>query len=159
MNTKWISFGQILLFKDSLSCLVTLGSSCESLNKRFWPRRLPRWLNGKEFACQCRRQRRCRFDSWVGKIPWRRKWQLAPIFFLENFMEPVGLKSMRWQRVGLDWVTKHTHMINLENKRFKYQFSKGVDSLEWSFILLYCKNWQFVIKLYFIEVKVSFSEV
>ena len=25
---------------------------------------------------------RDRFDPWVGKIPWRRKWQLAPIFLL-----------------------------------------------------------------------------
>ena len=29
------------------------------------------WLSGKEFACQCRR---CGFDPWVRKIPWRRKW-------------------------------------------------------------------------------------
>ena len=28
----------------------------------------PRWLSGKEFSCQCRR---CRFDPWVRKIPWR----------------------------------------------------------------------------------------
>ena len=26
---------------------------------------LPKWRSGKEF----------RFDPWVGKIPWRRKWQ------------------------------------------------------------------------------------
>ena len=25
--------------------------------------------------------RRCRFDPWVGKIPWRRKWQPNPVFF------------------------------------------------------------------------------
>ena len=31
----------------------------------------------KESTCQCRR---CRFDSWVWKIPWRRKWQFTPIF-------------------------------------------------------------------------------
>ena len=24
---------------------------------------------GKEPACQCRRHKRCEFDSWVGKIP------------------------------------------------------------------------------------------
>ena len=24
--------------------------------------------------------RRCRFDPWVGKIPWRRKWQPTPVF-------------------------------------------------------------------------------
>ena len=27
-------------------------------------------LNGKESACQCRR---CRYDPWLGKIPWRRR--------------------------------------------------------------------------------------
>ena len=31
-------------------------------------------------SCQCRRCRRCRFDSWTGKIPWRRKWQPTPVF-------------------------------------------------------------------------------
>ena len=40
---------------------------------------LPRWLNGKESTCQCRRCR-CGFDPWIGKIPWNRKWQLAPVF-------------------------------------------------------------------------------
>ena len=29
---------------------------------------LPRWLSGKESACQCRRPG---FHPWVGKIPWR----------------------------------------------------------------------------------------
>ena len=36
----------------------------------------PRWLSGKESACQRRRRG---FDPWVGKIPWRRKWQPAPV--------------------------------------------------------------------------------
>ena len=34
-----------------------------------WEGRLPRWLSGKEFACQYRRCRRCRFHPWVRKIP------------------------------------------------------------------------------------------
>jgi len=29
---------------------------------------------------QCRSPRRCRFDLWVGKIPWRREWQPVPVF-------------------------------------------------------------------------------
>ena len=29
---------------------------------------------GREPACQCRRRKRCRFDPWVGKIPWKGKW-------------------------------------------------------------------------------------
>ena len=31
--------------------------------------RLPRWLSGKESACQFRRHRSCGFDHWVRKIP------------------------------------------------------------------------------------------
>ena len=29
--------------------------------------------------------RRCRFDSWVGKIPWSRKWQPTPVFLPGKF--------------------------------------------------------------------------
>ena len=36
--------------------------------------------SGGEPACQCRRRRRHRFHLWVGKIPWRRAWQPAPVF-------------------------------------------------------------------------------
>ena len=28
----------------------------------------------------CGRLKRRRFDAWVGKIPWRRKWQPTPVF-------------------------------------------------------------------------------
>ena len=46
---------------------------------------LARWLSGKESACQCRRWKRCRFDPWLGRIPWSRKWQPTPVFLPENF--------------------------------------------------------------------------
>ena len=29
---------------------------------------------------QCRRHKRCGFNPWVGKIPWRRTWQPTPVF-------------------------------------------------------------------------------
>ena len=35
---------------------------------------------GKEPTCQCRRHKRLGFDPWVGKSPWRRAWQLTPVF-------------------------------------------------------------------------------
>ena len=35
------------------------------------------WLSGRELACQ---RKRCEFDSWVRKIPWRKKWQPIPVF-------------------------------------------------------------------------------
>ena len=38
--------------------------------------------SGKEPTCQCRR---CRFSPWVGKIPWRRKWQPTPMFLPGEF--------------------------------------------------------------------------
>ena len=34
---------------------------------------------GKESTRQYRRLGRCRFDPWVVKIPWRRKWQPTPV--------------------------------------------------------------------------------
>ena len=40
--------------------------------------------SGKESACQCRRLKRRRFSPWVGKIPWRRKWQPTPVFLPEE---------------------------------------------------------------------------
>ena len=40
----------------------------------------PGGISGKEPACQCRRHRRRGFNLWVRKIPWRKKWQPAPVF-------------------------------------------------------------------------------
>ena len=40
---------------------------------------LPCDSDGQESALQCRR---CRFNHWVGKIPWRRKWLPTPVFLL-----------------------------------------------------------------------------
>ena len=42
--------------------------------------RLPGWRGSKELACQCGTHKRCGFDPWVGKIPWRRKCQLTAVF-------------------------------------------------------------------------------
>ena len=41
-----------------------------------WPS-FPRWHSGKEPTSQ---SRRLRFSPWIGKIPWRRKWQPTPVF-------------------------------------------------------------------------------
>ena len=40
----------------------------------------PDGASGKETTCQWRRHKRCGFDPWVRKIPWRRKWQPTPVF-------------------------------------------------------------------------------
>ena len=67
--------------------------------------KLPRWHSGKEPTCQCRRCERCRFDPWVGKIPWRRAWQSTPVFLpRESHGQRSGrLWSIGSQRVRHDW--------------------------------------------------------
>ena len=57
-------------------------------------------------AYQCRRHR---FKPWVRKIPWRRKWQPAPVFLPGKFQGQsslVGYSPWDCKRVGLDLVTK-----------------------------------------------------
>ena len=49
----------------------------EGLNNIIIQLGLPQWLDGKEATCQYRRQG---FHPWVGKIPWRRRWQPTPVF-------------------------------------------------------------------------------
>ena len=40
----------------------------------------PGGASGKQPACQSRKWRRCGFDPWVGKMPWRRTRQPTPVF-------------------------------------------------------------------------------
>ena len=39
----------------------------------------------KKPSCQCRRRKRHGFDPWVGKMPWRRKWQPTPVLLPGEF--------------------------------------------------------------------------
>ena len=54
---------------------------------------------GKDSPCQCRR---CGFSLWVGKIPWRRAWQLASVFLPRKFYGQRSLVgySLWGHRVG-----------------------------------------------------------
>ena len=52
---------------------------------------------------QCRRLRRCRFDPWVRKNPWRREWQLTPVFLAGYNPMDRGVWQTTVQRVGHDW--------------------------------------------------------
>ena len=77
------------------------------------------WLLGPWFhsfsvyhLLYCRQCRRCGFNRWFGKIPWRRKWQPTPVFLPG---ESHGLRSLAGyspcssRRVRQDLVTKSTH--------------------------------------------------
>ena len=64
--------------------------------------RLPWWLSDKETACQYRRRG---FSPWVGKIPWRRKWQPTLMLIAEKFHRHRSLVgtvhgvAKRWMRL------------------------------------------------------------
>ena len=58
--------------------------------------------DGKESACQCKRHG---FDSWIERIPWRRKWQSTPVFLPGKFHRQRSLASCSpwsFERVGHD---------------------------------------------------------
>ena len=58
-----------LFYMSSPACVIC------SICKGF-----PGGANGKAPTCQCRRLKKCGFDPWVGKIPWRRKQQPTSLF-------------------------------------------------------------------------------
>ena len=79
----------------------------------------------QEPVCQCRRQKRPSFGTWVGKIPWRRKLQPTPVFLPgeshgQRSLDPMdrGLQSIVSRRVGHDWsdftFTFHSHALEKE---------------------------------------------
>ena len=77
-----------LLFLPSLSFFFFLGGDlqccvhfcCTAKWFSYTSRGFPGGASGKESASQCQGLKRCQFDPWVRKIPWRRKWQPNPAF-------------------------------------------------------------------------------
>ena len=84
-------------------CLLTVHLSLE---EKF----IPDGDSGEESVCQCRRHRRRRFNPWVRKILWLRKWQPTSVFLPGNSTEPSGLQSTGLQRVRHNWGHLHTIM-------------------------------------------------
>ena len=70
---------------------------------------LPIWYSGKESACQYRRCKRHRFNPWVRKIPWSRKWQPTPLFLPGKFHGQRRLAGYgSWDHKESD-TTQHIH--------------------------------------------------
>ena len=63
-------------------CIPLCSYVKKEVHSKLWTKvpsvkRLPRWLSGKESACQCRA---AGFNPWSGKIAWRKKSQPPPVF-------------------------------------------------------------------------------
>ena len=79
--------------------------------------RIPGGSDGKESACW-----RPKFDPWVGKIPWRRKWQPTPIF--------LPGKSHRWRSLA-----GYSPLGRKESRNVKFfflTFTPGFNFCLWS---------------------------
>ena len=76
---------------------------------------LLRWCSGKDSACQCRRRKRQRFNLWVRKTLWNRKWQPAPVFLPGKFHGQrflVGYSPRSHRKSDMTGsLTKHTHTL------------------------------------------------
>ena len=74
---------------------------------------LPRWLRGKESTCQWRRHRRHRFDPWVGKVPWRRKWQPISVFLpgISHGQRSLVGYTPWGHRVGHEWTCMQARSV------------------------------------------------
>ena len=76
-----------------------------------------RWLSSKEYACQ---YRRCRSDIWVGRVPWKGKWQPTPVFLPGKSHRQRSLTGYNlWghRRVGHNLVTKQQQQQNFINRK------------------------------------------
>ena len=84
-----------------------------------YPLDFPGGASGKEPASQCRRWKRCGFDPWVGKIPWRRKCNPLQYSCLANSMDREAwqatvqrvAKSQTW----LKWPSMHAHTLSFSH--------------------------------------------
>ena len=82
---------------------------------------LPRWFSDKESARQCRIRRRYGFDLWIRKIPWRRAWQLTPVFLSveihrQRSLEGYSLWVAKSQTWLSDWACTHKWIFLLRKK-------------------------------------------
>ena len=88
-------------------CKITESIKCSSF-KQWLGEAISRWLRGKESACQCRRHR---FNPWVQKIPWRRKWHPTPIFLPGKSHGQRSLVGYSPWSCKESNTTEHTHTV------------------------------------------------
>ena len=72
--------------------------------------------SGKEHACQCRRHKKRRFDTWVGKIPWR-TWQPTPVLLPRESNEQRSLADYSSVQFSRSVVSDSLQPHGLQNTR------------------------------------------
>ena len=113
---------------------------------------LPRWLSGKESACQCKSHRRHGFDHWIRKISWRRKWQLTLIFLPGEFhgqRRLVACYSPWGHRIRHNW----EQCIHTQNYLSTCLWMSRCDTLKINRICIYTIACNFLKRILFIKQK------
>ena len=75
----------------------------------YWFYGLPRWCSVERSTYQYRRCKKHRFEPWVSKIPWGRKWQPTPLFLSEKFQGQRSLVDYSSRGHKGDWMNEHSH--------------------------------------------------
>ena len=82
---------------------------CEQRPAVWGSKGFPGVTNGEELTWQYWRHKRHGFDTWIGKIPWRRKWQPNSVFLpgeSQGQRSLVGYSTWGCKELG---TTKHVH--------------------------------------------------
>ena len=90
-----------------------------------FPEGFPGGASGKESTCQCRTHKRCGFDPWVGKIPWRRAWQPTPVFLAGEFHGQRSLVGYIVHGVAKSWTWLKQLSTDTHISQVKLRISKG----------------------------------
>ena len=80
-----------------------------------------RWCSSKKSACLCKSCESCRFDPWVEKMLWSRKWQTTPVFLPGSFYGQrclVGYSTWGRKESNINELlsTQNGSLISCENK-------------------------------------------
>ena len=85
------------------------------------------------------------FDPWVGKISWRRAWQLTPIFWrIPRREEPGRLQSVGYKELDTNEQLTHTHTYMKANPLLRRKKNKTGNFLvvQWLGLhALMAENW------------------
>ena len=106
-----ISSFSLSLFSSEVKLIYNAVLVFQTYSKLIHIRGLPRWHSGKEIWLSIQEMQEMCIQSWVGKIPWSRKWQSALVLLSEKFYGQRSLVgySPRGHRVGDNWGQKNTY--------------------------------------------------
>ena len=94
--------------------------------KGYQLRGFPGGPSDKEPTCQCRR---CSFDPWVGKMPWRREWQPTPVSLPgESHGQRSLVGDSPWgpkEWTTTEWLNNWTFLINEFCGELTFPFRAG----------------------------------